>query len=269
MERIADFMKALSEINVPAMTREEFLEQQIEWRNQTEGDLTGLDCRICRNKGLLYRLAEDGYERARECECMKKRRALDAIRKSGMEKLLKRCTFESYSDAEDWQKHAKAQAQSYAAQEPGKWLYLAGQSGCGKTHLCTAVCNLMIQNGKAVKYIIWRQLLQELQALRFDADGYAAKMKEIRETDVLYIDDFLKALPEKSRNELGYAFDVINARYAADRPTIISSEMFLKELEALDAATAGRIAEKSSGFIVQIQRKRGRNYRVREHDGGE
>lgn len=262
MEQIAGFMKALSESEVPVMTREEFLKQQIEWRNQTEGDLTGLDCRICRNKGLLYRLDEDGYERSRECECMKKRRCLDAIRRSGMEQLLERCTFDSYVASEDWQKHAKAQAQQYAAQDSGKWLYLAGQSGCGKTHLCTAVCNIFIQNGMTVKYVIWRQLLQELQALRFDADGYAAKMREIRETDVLYIDDFLKAIPEKSQSELGYAFEVINYRYVSGKQTIISSEMLLQEMEKLDAATAGRIAEKAADFIIQIQRNGSRNYRT-------
>lgn len=240
----------------------DFIRMQTEWKNQTEGKLTGPDCRVCRNKGVLYELDASGYESARECECMQKRRCLDAIRRSGMERMLERCTFDSYHTRDDWQKRAKSQAQAYATQNTGKWLYLAGQSGCGKTHLCTAVCNVLIQNGRSVKYVIWRQLLQELQALRFNADGYEAKMQEIRETDVLYIDDFLKAIQKNSQSELGYAFEVINYRYVSGKQTIISSEMLLDDMRKLDEAAAGRIAEKASGFIIQIQRDAGRNYRT-------
>lgn len=266
MERIAVSMKDLSEIKVTPMTIAEFRKQQVAWRNQTEGAMTGYDCRICRNKGVLYSLSEDGYERATECECMKKRRCLDAIRRSGMERLLERCTFDSYQAVTAWQQRAKAQAQNYAMRNDSGWLYLAGQSGCGKTHLCTAVCNVLIQNGKTVKYVIWRQLLQELQALRFDYERYEQKMRELQEPDVLYIDDFLKSVPSKLQSEMTYAFEIINCRYISGKQTVISSELFLNEIEQHDAATAGRIAEKASGFIIQIKRDAGRNYRILDHE---
>ena len=138
---------------------------------------------------------------------------------------------------------------------------------CGKTHLCTAVCKALIDQGRSVKYMLWGDISQHLDALKFKADEYERFLGEIKSVDVLYIDDFLKTATDANNEpakpgtaELHNAYTVINARYFADKKTIISSEHFLTEYECYDGAAAGRIREKVSTQIL-IKREPGRNYR--------
>ena len=47
-------------------------EERMALYNSREGNLTGYDCPICRNKGYIF-FMKDGYEYTRECACMEKR----------------------------------------------------------------------------------------------------------------------------------------------------------------------------------------------------
>ena len=47
-------------------------EERMVLYNSREGNLTGYDCPICRNKGYIF-FMKDGYEYTRECACMEKR----------------------------------------------------------------------------------------------------------------------------------------------------------------------------------------------------
>ncbi|WP_157723457.1 hypothetical protein [Anaerotignum neopropionicum] len=46
--------------------------------NSREGNLTGFDCPVCKNKGNIM-VFENGYEYMQECECMEKRRSLSKM----------------------------------------------------------------------------------------------------------------------------------------------------------------------------------------------
>lgn len=106
--------------------------------NALIGNLGYVDCPICKNKGLIARL-DDGYEKMTECSCMKQREAFRNIELSGLSDTLTENTFDKFVATEQWQQHAKRKAQAYA-DNPVGWLYIGGQSGSGKTHLCTAIC---------------------------------------------------------------------------------------------------------------------------------
>lgn len=82
---------------------------------------------------------------------------------------------------------------------------------------------------------------------------------------ILYIDDFLKSNSNNSKfsDELNFAFEIINSRYNANKKTIISSELLISDINKYDSALAGRIAEKSAGFTIQIQKDDNKNYRLR------
>ena len=47
-----------------------------------------------------------------------------------------------------------------------------GQSGSGKTHICTAICTRFISCGRSVRYKVWRNLFHELQSNQFDETEY-------------------------------------------------------------------------------------------------
>ncbi len=258
----------LGELSAPNMAspfrnKDEYEQMRLGWNNASPGNLGYLDCPKCRNKGYTYYFGEDYEMMTRECECMAVRLSMQCMEQSGLGGLLERCTFETYETPLDWQAHAKKRVMAYTAQQSERWLFVAGQSGCGKTHLCTAVCKTLMEQGHAVKYYLWRDLCRELLSMQYHYEDYRRRMQELTEAKVLYLDDFLKNLDKNALGrELAIAYDVIQARYAARRRTIISSELFLTEIMSLDAATGGRISESARGFIVQMSRGEGRNYRV-------
>lgn len=244
-------------------SRDAYEQMRLRWYDESAGTLQYLDCPKCRNKGVIAHLGEDYEMISRECECMPMRRSFQRMAQSGLGQLLERCTFDSFETTQDWQAHAKERVMAYVQQDSNRWLYVAGQSGCGKTHLCTAVCKALMLQGLAVKYVLWRDLYHELQSMQYRYEDYRRKMQELAGAQVLYVDDFLKNLDKSTQGrELSIAFELINARYAAGRRTVISSELFLTEVVNLDAATGGRISESAKGFIVQMNRADGRNYRI-------
>ena len=62
----------------------------------TLNEKDGIDCPICNNKGVLYRVDEAGCLYSRECECMAKRKSLRLLRRSGLEDLVRDSTVKSY-----------------------------------------------------------------------------------------------------------------------------------------------------------------------------
>ncbi|MDE7122602.1 MAG: ATP-binding protein [Oscillospiraceae bacterium] len=263
MEQISGMLELFKNLQNSDFDPVAFEKMRIQWANEREGNLQGVDCRICRNKGYIVYLNEDGYEICRECTCMPKRQTLERIERSGLQELLKNHTFENYQINTEWQKSAKEKAEHFA-QNPDGWFFIGGQSGAGKTHLCTAICNVLIRNGYEVRYVLWRELLHRLESNRFEDMNYSQILDEIKTVDVLYLDDFLKAKGDKSKmaNSVEYAFEIINARYNAKKLTLISSEWMISEIADLDEATAGRIFQSANKNMMMIERNMNRNFRL-------
>ena len=210
-------------------------EERMALYNSRRGDLTGYDCPICRNKGFVF-LMKDGYEYTMECECMEKRRGKWRLQKSGL-------------------------------QDREGWFYIGGQVGAGKTHICTAIANRLMLQGKGVRYMIWTEEATKLKALKTDDENYAREINKWKTAEVLYIDDFLKtrngALP--TDGDINLAFEIINARYNnRTLRTIFSGERGLNEIMELDEAMGSRIYQRCGKYKLKIGWGEGRNYRTRE-----
>lgn len=245
------------------MSDKEYAEFQTDLYNSSTGNLRFVDCEICKNKGYIQHISEDLSTYLTECECMKKRRCIEVLHKSGLENAVKHCTFDSYIAQSDWQKSIKSTALNYISTGSENWFYIGGQSGCGKTHICTAISNVLINKGKTLKYEIWRNLFHQLQSCQFDSYAYQEKLDSLRDVDVLYIDDFMKSLDKSKVNtELNFAFEIINARYISNKITVISSELLIEQLNTLDNAVAGRIIERAGGFIINVKGP-DKNFRLR------
>ena len=219
--------------------------QHIDVQVETLDDygLGGVDCPICNNTGhLLYR--KDGITYAKECECMAKRRFLRRVRKSGMDDMLARYTFESFETPTAELASIKAIAEEFCNANAG-WFFICGKSGSGKTHICTAICSRLLEKGNEVYYMSWRDESRQLKAL-MNTDEIDGKLERLKRVKVLYIDDFLKG----GRNEadIRLAFEIINARYNDTRlRTLISTEETLDSLLRIDEALGSRIIERSKG----------------------
>ena len=182
---------------------------------------------------------------------MELRRCRTRMEQSGLGDALDELTFDSFRPRQDWQKNMYALAKRYA-DDPRGWLFFSGQPGCGKTHLCTAVCRSLLEQGRQVVYLPWQL---EMAPLRLrDAQSRESRLEALRNAQVLYIDDFLKSAAQRpSEWELNIAGALINARYISRKITILSSEYSPEALMAFDEAMASRIAERvgKNGMFIR------------------
>lgn len=236
--------------------------------NREKGTLTGYDCPKCRNRGKIAIHKEDGGISILECDCMKIRRCVQKMEASGLRDVIKDYTFEAYQDKESWQGTIKRGAMAYA-EKPEGWLLFCGQSGSGKTHLCTAVCRQRLLSGDEVLYMPWRQDAATLKDTNVDPTRRNTLKKSLQTAPILFIDDLFKVgrAADGSCNptaaDINLAFDIISYRYPKRLPTIISTERTPAELVDIDEAIGGRIVEMANGHTYMIKKEPGRNYRLR------
>lgn len=225
----------------------------------------GIDCHICGNKGFVFRVDDDGCLITSECECMAKRKSLRMLRRSGLEDLVRECTFKAFQTPDEFTTRAKQLALEYVNRGEDKWFYISGHPGCGKTHLCTAICRRFLAQNIPVRYMLWREDGPKLKTMvNSDAVGYERLFNEFANAPVLYIDDFLKG--KVTEADMNLAFALINARYNRRRKTrtIFSSERSIAELRKLDEAFGGRIYERAGdGLFVLNAPPDAKNWRCK------
>lgn len=252
------------------LTQEEYQQQKVDWYNQSVGNLNevdGYNCDICKNKGYIARLDENGYEVHRACKCQKIRATLERAKRSGLGDIIADYTFDKFIDTEGWQKKIKNTAKAFCADDKSKWFFIGGQVGAGKTHICTAIAAYYIKSGIDVKYMLWSEESKKLKSLANDI-SYQTYISKYKDVDVLYIDDFLKVKNGENSTpaDINLAFEIINHRLLdKDKITIISSEKSLDELMEYDEATMSRIYHKTGVYKLNIGKDRSRNYRLRDN----
>lgn len=232
---------------------------RVESYNAMPGKLQGYECDDCKNKGYIAKFV-DGEEIMAECKCMKVRDTLQRIKNSGLELQLKKCTFKSFRTDSEWQQQLKDVAADFIKNN-AVGFFVGGQSGCGKTHICTAIVGHMIKQGMSARYFVWRDDSTALKSLLNDKD-YTTKINEFKTADVLYIDDLFKQKDIKDA-DIKLAFEIIDYRIRKQLKTIISTELQENELLNCDEALTSRIFEMSRGYRVIIPRDRNKNYRLR------
>ena len=236
--------------------------------NEARGSLTGCDCPVCRNKGLVYSETEDGCVVSRECGCMDFRRAQARLLSSGLGTSMKEYRFDNFRTNTQWQERFKLAAQRFVREGGDAWFFAGGQPGVGKTHLCTAIAGAFLKEGKAVRYMLWKEASAKLKANVNDPE-YERLLRPYKEADVLYIDDLFKSgRSEDGRRrpptpgDVNLAFDLINFRYINRAATILSTELTIEELLEADEAIGSRVYQRSRGFCFSFARDRGKNFRL-------
>ena len=278
MDRLQEILTNIigSETTFNTMTPREYEQFKVDGLNATEGSRNeedGYNCKLCKNKGHIFKVSEDKnglfHSVCTPCKCEEIRRSILRIKKSGLKDIIKDYTFDKFEDIEPWQKSIKQAALDYA-QNPEGWFFLGGQSGSGKTHLCTAICREFLLAGKKVIYMLWRDDIVKIKGAITNSEEYSALIDKFKKSDVLYIDDLFKTgkaadntIQRPTGADINVAFEIINYRY--NNPsllTIISSELSEDELIDIDEAVGGRIFERAK--TITIAKSRERNYRIRK-----
>jgi DNA replication protein DnaC len=268
MERLA-FRNYLEDCE--GLSREEIFERSARMHMESynslpgEDDGSGVDCPICRNRGnLAFFNPETKNMSFRQCGCRPERDTALRLRKIGLLERSRRDTLDRFVTDTPVQRTLKECVEGYISAPEGRWLALFGQSGVGKTHLCTAAfCALVRSLGAQGEYLRW---VTDGRAIKAGAlEPGSALFDRYRDAPLLYIDDLFKKRADApvSDADLRLCFELLDARYNARLPTILSCELTFEELAALDEAVAGRIREMCGPFLVSVDRDLRKNYRLR------
>lgn len=274
INRILQKIQTMEYISEP-LTQEQREKRNAETFNASSGSLNEQDeynCAICHNKGLIMKAyqQESGLwsTACRECKCMDVRRSIKKMNRSGLKNIIRDYTFSKFAVVDPWQQTLKEAAEAYA-QNPEGWFFIGGQSGAGKTHLCTAICREFLLAGTSVKYMLWRDDIVKLKNALGEPAQYDALMTEYKTVEVLYIDDLFKtgkgadgAKQRPTSADINIAFEILNFRYNNPKLlTIISSECTINDILDIDEATGGRIFEKAKAFSLKPDKAK--NYRLK------
>lgn len=242
--------------------------------NSVPGNLNeqdGIDCPICMNRGLIYRVEEGtGNLLSRECVCRKQRRAVKQRKKSGASQDTAHKTFDTYQTGKPWQKAVKQKALAFTQScIDGKqdWFFIGGQPGSGKTHIAKAIFNVLLGEGRKVVYMSWKEETAYLKAM-LNTDGYKPMIERYKRADMLFIDDFLKTRREANGTyriptdgDMNIAFEIIKHRDENNLVTVITSEFTIDAICNFDQSVGGRIRQRCGDFSTEINPDAGKDYR--------
>ena len=118
------------------------------------------------------------------------------------------------------------------AESPENWLVFAGVNGCGKTHLAAAIVNYRYKLGKPALFIVVPDFLDHLRSA-FGPESkitYDQLFEGVKQAELLVLDDFGEQASTPWAQEKLY--QVINYRYNACLPTVITTVLTLDEMDA-------------------------------------
>lgn len=216
------------------------------------------------------RCKDTGYVDGRMCQCMKNLQRQLAYDRLNMDVPLENSTFENFSleyyKEDDKAYHqmekvfraCKSYGEKFRADSPS--MLFKGGTGLGKTHLSLAIAQKAIEKGFGVIYGSAQTFAVALEKERFDRDlpEDGTTDAQLIQCDLLILDDLGTEFPSAYVNAALY--NVINARMMANKPTIISTNLSLKELED---RYSQRFASRVTGYYGKLEFL-GRDVRVQK-----
>ena len=250
--------------NIRQLSKEEFSKLRCDELNKCKGNLNeldGYDCSECLNRGYIYIPTQYGTETSVDCpKCKKIRNTMHLLSKSGIVQY----RFENFSFKAAWRKGVLDAVCSFAVHSGDNWLFIGGQSGAGKTHLCSAVLvNLVHSQQKEAMLLPWIDKAKKLKKFSND-DSNEKEIDTFKAVPLLYIDDLFKTKGSTGITEadINLALDIIDYRYRNNLTTIISTEMSIDEIISISEALGGRIKQKSKEYALYISKDSKKNYRL-------
>lgn len=188
------------------------------------------------NLSMSVPLEQSSFERFSLAHCMG-----EPIVYEEMEKILRACT----RYAETFGKKSRS-------------LLFRGNTGLGKTHLSLAIAGEVIQKGYGVIYSSAQTLAATLEKERFTRteEGELTTDEQFSECDLLILDDLGTEFHTAYTDAILY--DIINNRMLTEKPTIISTNLTMQELEKCYTA---RLVSRIAGAYIKMEFL-GRDYRT-------
>ncbi|MDR0918969.1 MAG: ATP-binding protein, partial [Oscillospiraceae bacterium] len=119
---------------------------------------------------------------------------------------------------------------AYNFSENSKSIFMVGFTGLGKTHLSLAITNVVAKKGYCLIFGSISEQIRIIENEHFNKNGYNGDtLKELLDTDFLILDDLgTEFKTEFNENTL---YEVINTRINNKKPTIISTNLTIEEIQ--------------------------------------
>ncbi|MDE3090524.1 MAG: ATP-binding protein [Chloroflexota bacterium] len=219
-------------------------------------------CPICHGAGFLRRdvpVDHPDFGRAIACECKLRetqQAELADLRGGSDIAHLTQMTFDSFRadgiglnpDKRKNLRQAYEIAQQFARDSKG-WLLLKGGYGSGKTHLAAGIANERLARGESVLFVVVPDLLDHLRATFAPTSRvtYDERFETVRATPFLILDDLgAQSATAWAQEKL---FQLLNFRYNAQLPTVITMN---RELEEIEPRIRSRLADATLCTIVTL-----------------
>ncbi len=218
-------------------------------------------CPICKDHGFVRKdvdLGHPDFGRAFPCTCRAGEMRDRLRRRSNLGHLTGKSFDNFVPEGRDARIPGLSEAYAICrawAEAPGEyeesWLVLTGPSGCGKTHLAAAIANRQIELGNGVFFTVVPDLLDHLRATFGPGSDvtYDELFEAVRNVPLLVLDDL------GTQSETSWArekmFQVLNHRFNAELPTVITTNHVLEEL---DERLRTRLSDRDVARVVEIGR---------------
>lgn len=217
-----------------------------------------------------------------ECECAKIRKINQLIKSSAITEEFQKMGFKNFStegvceEVKRMVLTASRYFKNYHSikNERVNSVLFIGQPGCGKTHLLTAVSNgLMREYQVPVLYFPFKDGMNNIAANDFERKHDI--MQQMKEVDVLFVDDLFKPIggkleydkdgkPKVIKWQADILYEVFNYRYLNKLPMLVSTELTLEELMLIDEGTMSRVFQMAEDYAVTVEKDMRNNYRLRK-----
>lgn len=208
-------------------------------------------CPICR---------DTGFDGRKMCSCLRLALIEEGMKHSGIGKLIRTQSFDSFSlkyyqddpaTLENMKyilETARAYAENFTAGTTDS-LLLLGQTGLGKTHLSSAIAKRLIERGYDVRYESAQNIFSAFEDERFHS-GYDRSAKETDrylECDLLIMDDLGAEM--KSQFSAACLYNIINTRINRGKATVVSTNLTQSEIRS---RYSDRIASRFFGEFITL-----------------
>ena len=139
------------------------------------------------------------------------------------------------------------------AKAPDGWLVFNGVTGCGKTHLSSAIVNYRYQAHQPALFVVVPDFLDHLRSA-FGPDSklsYDQVFERVKKAPLLVFDDFgEQSTTPWAREKL---YQVINYRYNGRLPTVVTTRFSMDEiLEQVESSIGSRLSDMKISTVWNI-----------------
>lgn len=225
-------------------------------------------CNKCRDTGWILIDKKDTASLAISCECREMEKLKNQWKAAGINPEKSKQTFGNFEVWNECSRKAKDTAIAYFKDFDNIFncrknsIMICGQVGSGKTHLSVALALNLLNKKIKIVYMPYRDIITKIKQKMLDDMYYKRLVSKYQTCEVLLIDDLFKG--KINETDMNIVFEILNYRYLNHLPIIISTEFTVERLLNFDEAIGSRIYEMCKDYIVEINRGKENNYRLRK-----